>query len=128
MDEVTDILFDPHGAPPWKFPELGTWYVGTIVTTPYVVSRLDHNGSLLRTSDGAPRCALWTCVDTADGHRGFCIDSNPAAKAFNGRAGEKNLRRWADEWQVGGQLQLSWTRDDRGRRVYRGRYTRPAGV
>ncbi|MCP2317927.1 hypothetical protein APR12_003280 [Nocardia amikacinitolerans] len=125
MVSVIDILFDPHSEPPWKFPEPGIQYTGTIVTTPYVARRLDRNGNPQCTPDGTPRWSLWTSVDTTDGTHGFCIDNNQVAKAFNGRAGERNLRRWAAEWQIGGQLHLSWTPDGHGRRIYRGRYTPP---
>jgi hypothetical protein len=64
-------------------------------------------------------------VKTDDGDRKFCVDNNPIARAFNGRAVEKNLRRWADQWKVGGRLRISWTRDDRGKRIYRGQYKEP---
>lgn len=127
MDDLilAEFLFDPHDQSPWKFPEPGVQYTGTIITTPYVVVRLDHNGNPQYTPEGAPRWALWASVDTGKESRGFCIDTNQIAKAFGGRATEHNLRRWAAIWQVGGQICLSWTPDDSGRRVYRGRYTPP---
>ncbi len=121
----TDILFDPHTLAPWRFPKPGVDYVGRILTTPYVVWRLDANGNPQLTTEGAYRWSLWMCVDTAEGLRGFCIETNPLAQAFNGNATEANLRRWEHDWNVGGRLQLSWTRDGRDRHLYRGRYSPP---
>jgi len=66
-------------------------------------------------------------VETEDGYRGFCIDNNQLAKAFNGRATERNLRRWAEQWQVGGRLTIRWARANSGTRQYKGRYDAPAG-
>jgi hypothetical protein len=88
--------------------------------------RLDRNGNPEVTPEGRHLWALWLPVETADGLRGFCLQDNSLAKAFNGRASERNLRRWASEWQKGGRLTIRWAKDDSGARRYRGRYDAPA--
>jgi hypothetical protein len=120
---VFDDDGDPHGHRPWKFPEEGVSYEGVIVSAPYVQWRLDKNGRAERTREGDNRWALWLTVETEDGLRGFCIDNNQLAKAFDGRATERNLSRWAASWQVGGRLTLRWNSSPR---KYRGRYDAPA--
>jgi len=125
MLSISDVLLDPHGFKPWQFPDPETVYSGIIVTAPAVCYRLNENGVPQRTPEGVHRWALWLSVKTDDDYRGFCIDRNPIARAFNGNATERNLRRLAERWRVSGVLQLSWTRDGGGKRVYRGRYMAP---
>ncbi|MGW5748093.1 hypothetical protein [Amycolatopsis sp. NPDC003861] len=125
MGALTDFFFDPHYLQPWKQSEAGVTYEGVILTTPCVSWRLDSNYVPCRTPEGDRRWALWLAVTTDDGDRGFCIASNSIARAFDGRATERNLRRWADLWKVGGRLSLSWRAGENGERVYRGRYESP---
>jgi hypothetical protein len=127
MTHLDDFLFDPHTLRPWTFPEEGTRYEAAIATTPYVSRRLNQNDAPAQTSEGNPRWALWLTVTTGGEIRGFCIQENTIARGFNGRAVERNLRRWADEWRVGGTLTISWSRAQDGTRVYSNRYTPPPG-
>ena len=124
VSDVFSILRDPHTLRPWTFPDPETVYRGVIATRPYVCYRMDKNDVPQRTSEGKHRWALWTAVQTADTeYRGFRVADNRLARAFNCRAGESSLRRLATQWQIGGEIELCWTRDDRGRRSYRGRYS-----
>ncbi|WP_125728293.1 hypothetical protein [Kibdelosporangium aridum] len=127
MTNLNDFLFDPHSVRPWTFTDEGVCYEGAITTTPYVCQRLNRNGVPERTSEGDQRWALWTTVTTGGEHRGFCIQDNTIARGFGGRAVERNLRRWADQWKVGGTLTISWNRAEDGTRMYRNRYTPPSG-
>ncbi len=126
MSTINDFMNDPHGVPPWKFPGEGIQYLGVIMTNPYVAPRLDDNRQPERTAEGNQRWELWVSVETQAGARGLCINNNELAKAFNGRANEQNLRRWAATWKIGGRLTILWTRADSGSRKYRGRYDAPA--
>jgi hypothetical protein len=101
-------------------------HAGTIKTNPLVAMRLDKHGRPEVAPGARQLWTLWLTVETTDGLRGFCLQDNSLAKAFNGRASERNLRRWASEWQKGGRLTIWWTRDDSGARQYRGRYDAPA--
>lgn len=67
-------------------------------------------------------------VEAEDGEYGFCIQTNQMAKAFGGNATERNLKRWAERWKIGGHLTIRWTKDDSGVKVYEGRYVGPAGT
>jgi hypothetical protein len=116
---------DPYTFKRWKFPDPSVEYEGVISTTPTVRHRLNRTGNPQRTPEGACRFCLLMGVKTDDGDRKFCVDNNAIARAFNGRAVENNLRRWADQWKVGGRLRISWTRSVQGERVYCGRYTPP---
>jgi hypothetical protein len=122
-----EFLLNPLDLKPWKFPNPGVEYNGVIVTTPQVCYRVDRNGNPRWTPEGEDRWCLWVSVKTDDdNYRGFCIDNNAIARAFNGRANEKNLRRWASQWKKGGRLRISWTLNaSQGKRTYRGRYTSP---
>lgn len=124
-NDIDDLLLpDPYILKPWEFPNPGVVYKGTIFTTPKVNYRVNGNGNPLWTSERARRWSLRMGVKTDDGNRAFWIENNSIARAFNGRATEKNLRRWADQWKIGDCLQISWTRDSQGERLYRGRHVR----
>ena len=125
---MDDFFNDPHDRKPWKFPQEDTCYVGVIKKAPYVVRRLNRNGQPATTPEGTELWALWTTVETIDGLRGFCIEDNALAKAFDGRASERNLSRWASKWEMGGRLTIQWTRADDGAKTYRGRYDPPANA
>jgi hypothetical protein len=120
-----NFFLDPHTLKPWKFPNSSVEHEGVIVTTPEVLYRMDKNRNPQWIREGVRRWCLWVSVKTDDDYHGFCIDKNVLARAFNGRSNEENLRRWADQWKVGGRLQISWTEDVRGERTYHGRYTPP---
>lgn len=125
MTDLDDFWNNPHDQKPWKFPEEGVRYEGTIRTNPHVAMRLDKNDKPEVTPEGRELWTLWLAVETADGLRGFRLQDNSLAKAFSGRASQRNLRRWASEWQKGGRLTIWWTRADDGTRQYRGRYDAP---
>jgi hypothetical protein len=125
LTDLTDFWFDPHNTTPWSFPEENVHYVGTIKTTPYVSRRLNQHGAPERTPEGQPRWALWTTVSTEGEDRGLRIQRNARARGFDGRATEANLRRWAEMWEVGGTIDVCWTRAPDGSRSYQCRYTAP---
>lgn len=128
-DEIDRLVLpSPQSLRPWKFPNSSVVYKGTIFTTPVVGWRLDNHGNPSWTSEGARRWSLWMSVETDDGYRGFRINNNSIARAFNGRASERNLRRWADQWKVGDRLQISWTwSSPEGRRYHGRRYSGARG-